>query len=388
MKRGSVANRLSHDRRSAMNVDLTIEGRISRTPRVQQLEAMFDVPASEKLKLSWKGSIPLSDRSWNVGLIVGPSGCGKSQLLSHLFGQPTDFAWSAASVIDDFDRSQSIEKIAAVCQAVGFNTIPAWMRPFSVLSGGEKFRVELARRLLECADPILVDEFTSVVDRQVAQIGAHAVQKYARRNSRQFIAASCHYDIIDWLQPDWTLEPATMTFSWRSLQRRPDIHCTIGRVPYSAWRLFAPYHYLTAELNHSARCYALWVGDRIAAFAGVLYRPHPRAADIYGISRLVTLPDWQGLGLAFVIADELGRAFAGIGKRLHTYPAHPALVRGFDRSPRWVMHKRPGVFSPRVGPTSTAGGMGGRPCAVFEYRVEENNVMHEEEASRFLGIGK
>ena len=40
-----------------------------------------------------------------------------------------------------------------------------------------------------------MDEFTSVVDRQVAQIGAHAIQKYVRKHGRQFVAVSCHYDI-------------------------------------------------------------------------------------------------------------------------------------------------------------------------------------------------
>jgi hypothetical protein len=68
--------------------------------------------------------------------------------------------------------------------------------------------------------PLLVDEFSSVVDRQVAKIGAHAVQKWVRRNARQFVAVSCHYDIVDWLRPDWVLEPATMSFRWESL--RPD----------------------------------------------------------------------------------------------------------------------------------------------------------------------
>ena len=89
--------------------------------------------------------------------------------------------------------------------AVGFNTIPAWLRPYGVLSNGEKFRVDLARRLLEGGDLIAVDEFTSVVDRQVAKIGSHAVQKWARGKGRQFVAATCHYDLEDWLQPDWVL---------------------------------------------------------------------------------------------------------------------------------------------------------------------------------------
>jgi ABC-type ATPase with predicted acetyltransferase domain len=77
------------------------------------------------------------------------------------------------------------------------------MKPQAVLSNGERFRVDLARRLLELPDPIVVDEFTSVVDRQVAKIGAHAVQKFVRKHNRRFVAATCHYDVVEWLQPDW-----------------------------------------------------------------------------------------------------------------------------------------------------------------------------------------
>jgi hypothetical protein len=128
-------------------------------------------------------------------------------------------------VIDDFAGTLSMEQVSSACQAVGFNTIPAWLRPFYVLSNGERFRVELARRLLELSDPIVVDEFTSVVDRQVAQIGAHAVQKYVRRNKRKFVAVSCHYDIVDWLQPDWIFEPATMHFARKVTSAQASSRC-------------------------------------------------------------------------------------------------------------------------------------------------------------------
>jgi len=335
---------------------------------------MFDVPAQQRQKLEWSGEMPIEDRKWNVGLIVGPSGSGKSTILHEKFGKPASFSWDDASVIDDFAKTLKIAEIAEVCQAVGFNTIPAWLRPYDVLSNGEKFRVDMARRLLEAPSPIVIDEFTSVVDRQVAKIGAHAVQKFVRRHDQTLVAASCHYDVIDWLQPDWILQPADMSFTWREHQRRPSIDCAIARVTYSSWWLFAPFHYLTADLNPAARCFGLFVGDRIAAFAGILHRPHARVRDISGVSRLVTLPDFQGLGLAFALVDRLGAAYAAIGRRLHTYPAHPALIRAFDKSPVWALQKAPGTFSPARGSSSSVGGFGGRPNAVFQYVGDASNV--------------
>lgn len=105
----------------------------------------------------------------------------------------------------------------------------------------------------------------------------------------------------------------------------------------------------------------------------MLHRPHAKVDDIRGLSRLVTLPDYQGMGLAMILSDKLGAAYRALGLRMHTYPAHPALIRSFDKSPCWVMHKKPGQYSPLQGKTSTLGsdkwakGMGSRPCAVFEY---------------------
>lgn len=352
-------------------VDIVVESKVSNSSRVRQLESMFDVPQVEVSRLEWHYDVPLP-AEWNVGLIVGPSGSGKTLAARTIFGEHfcAPLKWGKASVIDDFDPGQSMQDISAVCQAVGFNTIPAWMRPFGVLSNGEQFRVELARRILETPPPIVVDEFTSVVDRQVAQIGAHAVQKFVRRAGTQFVAVSCHYDIIDWLQPDWILEPAAGKFSPRgSLRRRPELPIEIARVDYSAWKFFAPFHYLTADLNHAAACFCLFVDDRPASFGAMLHRPISRdkhAQHIWGLSRLVTLPDWQGLGLAMVLSDALGSAYKARGERMHTYPAHPALIRSYDHSPKWGMVKKPGTFSARGGETGI-GWKGSRPCAVFQY---------------------
>jgi len=362
-------------------VDFIVSSDISNTPRVKQLASIFDVPLADKSEIHFKGNLPIEDFDWNVGLIVGPSGCGKSSILNRVFGASTPLEWRAASVIDDFPASTSIQSISETCQSVGFNTIPAWMRPYAVLSNGEKFRVEMARRLLSGDSPIVMDEFTSVVDRQVAQIGCHAVQKYVRRNKLKFVAASCHFDILDWLQPDWIFEPSTMTFSRRSLRPRPALEVEIRRVGYEYWSIFAPFHYLTKELNRSAKCFVLFVGGQPTSFAGTLHFPHPSVRDIKRCSRLVTLPDWQGLGLAMILVEKLGAAYKALGNRMRTYPAHPSLIRSFNKSNQWALMKRPGEYSPRAGNTSEVEGFGGRPCAVFQYKGAEMNA---QDARRLL----
>jgi len=336
---------------------------------------------TESSKLEWHVNVPIEDFDWKVGLIVGPSGCGKTTLAKHMFKDAVDspLNWGEASVVDDFSSDYDMKSISAACNAVGFNTIPAWLRPFHVLSNGEQFRVSLARRLLEGNDLVVVDEFTSVVDRQVAKIGSHAVQKWVRRDeSKQFVGVTCHYDVIDWLQPDWVLDPSTGEFARRSVQRRPPIRCVVSPVPYAIWSVFKRFHYLDSSMNKAARCFALWVdfgdggGLKLASFTSLLVRPHP-SARVMGYPRVVTLPDFQGMGFAFVLFETVAKIYSALGWRVHCYPAHPPFIRAIDKSPLWKMTKRPGTIVNLPKKTSVSKlnnfetGFGGRPCATFEW---------------------
>src|ERR1039458_3202037 len=94
-----------------MRIDLVVESELSQTSRVQQLQAMFDVPAAEKSRLEWHGELPIESHPWNVGLIVGPSGCGKTSIARQLFADHFDvpLAWQAArSLMTSLPVSASI----------------------------------------------------------------------------------------------------------------------------------------------------------------------------------------------------------------------------------------------------------------------------------------
>lgn len=106
-------------------------------------------------------------------------------------------------------KAASVDEIEKMFYAVGFGSVPSWLKPYNVLSNGEKMRVELARAMLE-SDFIVFDEFTSVVDRQVAQTASMAINKAVHRMNKQFIAVTCHYDVLEWLQPDWVFDTNEM----------------------------------------------------------------------------------------------------------------------------------------------------------------------------------
>lgn len=177
--------------------------------RVSKVQADFDV-SLEHVKEHFVGKIDIPEK-WNIGLIVGGSGTGKSTIAKELWGDHyiRGFDYSAECVIDDMPKDASVEEITRTFYAVGFGSVPSWLKPYSVLSNGEKMRVDLARTLLE-KDFAVFDEFTSVVDRQVAQTACIAISKAIKKHDKQIILVSCHYDIIEWLQPDWIFDTNQM----------------------------------------------------------------------------------------------------------------------------------------------------------------------------------
>lgn len=316
---------------------------IRRTPRVLQIEGMFDVPPSERQELEWQVNLPLDEKKWSVGLIVGPSGAGKSTVAREIFGEALveSFDWPEdLSIVDAFPSDMPIKTVASYLTSVGLGSVPAWLRPYHVLSTGEKFRATLARALAEAAArgddrPVVIDEFTSVVDRQVAKFGSHAIQKTVRRSGLKFVAVTCHYDVIDWLQPDWIFQPHTGDFQWRSLQRRPEIRLEIHKIDRSAWRLFRDHHYMSPRLHPSAECFGAFIGDECVAFASYIHFPHPRAKNIMMGHRLVVLPDYQGVGIGGRLDDWIGQYLYERGYRYHNTVSHPAMIAYYKRSPRW-----------------------------------------------------
>lgn len=101
------------------------------------------------------------------------------------------------------------------------------------------------------------------------------------------------------------------------------MHVRISPVHRSWWPMFRPYHYMAAGLHRSSRCFLLTVDDEPAAFAGVINQLSPPSKrPLRRVSRIVTLPDWQGLGLAFVLLDALGGAYAAVGAELRLVTAN------------------------------------------------------------------
>jgi ABC-type lipoprotein export system ATPase subunit len=346
-----------------------IEHKVGNSFRVNKVKSMFDVDVNIVQK-TFDVCIPLNDVAWNVGLIVGASGSGKTTIAKRLFEKFDffeGFEWKAESVIDDFKSDLSAKEITEALSSVGFSSPPDWLKPFHVLSNGQKMRAELARIMLEANNPVIYDEFTSVVDRQVAKIGSAAIQKFIRRNKKQFVAVSCHYDIEEWLQPDWVFDVNDNKFYRRSLQR-PQIVVGIREAKQSEWKLFKEFHYLSSDHNNAAHKYIAEIDGVSAAWCSVLHFPHPHLKNMKRIHRIVVRPDYQGIGLGTAFMSNVAESYALKGNRVALVTSAPSLIYGLQRHKRWAMTRKPG----RVQKTAKSGVLAGttsdaRLTATFEY---------------------
>lgn len=171
--------------------------------RCKALYGQYDLENKEHVQ-SFVGDHKLPEK-WNIGLIVGNSGTGKTSIAKQCFGEFTKNVWDDKPIIDNFNSALSLDQITFCLGSVGFNSVPYWLKPYSVLSNGEKQRVDIARMLAEHEFSIF-DEFSSLVDRDVAKSMAHSVQKAVKKLDKKMVLISCHKDIKEWLQPDWVYD--------------------------------------------------------------------------------------------------------------------------------------------------------------------------------------
>lgn len=184
----------------------------AKTFRVASVMGAFDLQ-TENIVECFEGEINLPEK-WSIGLIVGKSGTGKTTIAKELFANAyiSNFQYSDKSILDDMPKHCSVSEITQAFNSVGFSSPPSWLKSYQHLSNGQKMRVDLANAMLSENKLFVFDEFTSVVDRNVAKIGSLAMQKAIRKTDKQFIAVTCHSDVQEWLMPDWIFNTDTMTF--------------------------------------------------------------------------------------------------------------------------------------------------------------------------------
>lgn len=263
---------------------------------------------------------------WRIIAIIGESGKGKSGLLKTF-----QDCLNVKSCFASFDNRMMIENIhddpeiaADLLHSVGMNTLTTWLKPFHVMSLGEQYRAQTAQ-ILANNDDILLDEFTSVLDRDNGMALSNSLHKSIHRMQKRLIVATCHRDILEYLKPCYVVDLDKEIFldyrsSWGSHRRSKTLE--LVECDKSMWSYFAQYHYLTSDLPSAAVVYLVrWKEiDRFIGFTS--YMVYPNTFKMAQECRTVCLPQFQGMGIGTKISELIAEVAIGRGYRFYSKTGH------------------------------------------------------------------
>jgi ABC-type Mn2+/Zn2+ transport system ATPase subunit/GNAT superfamily N-acetyltransferase len=302
-----------------------------------------------KKKLTHEISVNIDIESdYNIGLIIGSSGSGKTTLAKKIFGEDAldiDFD-PEKTVLDQLPQDLSYDECAEILSGIGLTSVPTWLRPMKTLSNGQLARAIAALAMVK-KEITVIDEWTSVVDRTVAKIMSHCIKKFSKKKNKKIVLISCHYDVIEWLDPDWIIDCNTQTFHDRRLLhsderiRKEKLEFQIREVDRRTWKYFSKYHYLSENLP-GGKIYTFGLFDKknqigFQCFAN--YIPTLRnKVPIYHFNRTVIHPDYAGLGLGIHLITETSKFMKkNYGyKIMGTFSSVP-VYKSMIKHPQWKL---------------------------------------------------
>lgn len=187
--------------------ELRLESKPSNSFRCQKAANSLDIDITKKLEHKFSVDADI-DSHFNLGVIYGASGSGKTTFAKHVFGNDCfqEILDLSKPIIDQFPSEWSYDDCQSILSGVGLSQVVCWIRPAATLSNGQRFRAEIALQMARDVPFIVIDEWTSVVDRTVAKAMSRTISKFAKKTNTKIVLLSCHNDVIEWLDPDWVLD--------------------------------------------------------------------------------------------------------------------------------------------------------------------------------------
>ena len=332
---------------------LVLESPVAHSFRCTKAANSLDIDMYKKSKHEFTVNADITGDDYNVGLIVGASGSGKTTFAEHVYGKGCFRKYLAMDlpVIDQFPKDLSYAGCSSMLSGVGLTSVPCWIRPAHTLSNGQAARAEIALQMAHAFfedGPVTIDEWTSVVDRTVAKVMSHSIQKFARKLGKRVVLVSCHYDVLDWLNPDWVIDCNKQSYhDRRSLQqgfkRSEELVFDVREVDRDTWKYFSKYHYLSDKLPGGIiKTFGLFHGeDQIGFQCFANYTPHNKKAGHkmqMHSNRAVIHPDYAGMGLGILMINEVAEIMAQAGYDVRAKSSSVPIYKSRLKHPdKWVL---------------------------------------------------
>jgi ABC-type ATPase with predicted acetyltransferase domain len=323
-------------------IDIKLQSEIIPSFRAQVAANSLDIDVKKKSIHHLHIDNVNLPNEWNVGLIYGASGSGKTTLVTQLFGNEIfkSLLNENLPIINQLPKELSYEECAGLLNGIGLNSVPCWIRPVKTLSNGQKARAEAVLLMCQSNEIIFIDEWTSVVDRTVAKAMSICLSKYAKKHNKKIILLSCHYDILEWLSPNWLIDCNKQEFKLPKSEsffftEREQLQFEIREIGRQSWKYFSKYHYLSDRLpGGKLYLYGLFQGDNQIGFQCFAnYVPHRKETTIiYHSNRTVIHPDYNGLGLGIKLINETSKLLKDkikckIMAKFSSTPVYKAMIK-------------------------------------------------------------
>jgi len=349
------------------NIKCDLKSPIVSSFKISAIRGMYGFDDKETRHIV-EANLPDFSDDWKIGVITGPSGSGKSVLSKKWAGEyyQKSFKWGSLPIVEEIKAD--VKSICEMFVCVGFSSVPNWLKPYSLLSEGEKMRANLARCLIE-KNIICFDEFSSTVDRHVARIISKSLGRYIRKTDKKFVAISCHEDFINDIQPDWILRVPEKEIKKGAAGKSGTFRFAIGRVENNQWENFRQYHYLDHNLHKAAKCWGCFDMEtkNIIGFCAILQCCGWTGRD--RISRIIILPDYQGIGIGTKFLNSVAKDHFKTGRQLSITTAHPGFIKSLFKNTAWKFKGRAklgtspsGKDNPRRKTSGTSGISGTSGC--------------------------
>lgn len=324
------------------NYELILKSDVSKSYLCQRAADSLDIDVEKKSIHHFKVEADL-DTPYKIGLIIGASGSGKTTLAKKIYGNDcfSELLDLSKPIIEQFPSHYNYDDCAAALSGIGLTSVPCWIRPAYTLSNGQKSRAESALQIASNKDFIILDEWTSVVDRNVAKVMSFCIQKYARKKEKRIVLLSCHYDVIEWLNPDWIIDCNEQKYIDRraavgTFERTDRLRLDVKQITNESWRYFSKYHYLSENLPGGKNYYfGLFDGEKQIGFqCFATYRPGDMIT--YFSNRTVIHPDYAGLGLGILLINETSKEMVKNGFAVRAKFSSTPIFKAMSKNKLWL----------------------------------------------------
>jgi ABC-type transport system involved in cytochrome c biogenesis ATPase subunit len=268
----------------------------------------------------------------DIILITGDSGSGKSVLLRGIRRDLGEEAIDLNEIAVDTEKplietvGKTVEEGLEMLSKVGLNDAFLFLRSYSQLSDGQKYRYRIAKLIESGKQWWLMDEFAACLDRDTAKIIAFNLQKIARQQGKAVVAATTHGDLLEDLNPSVHVhkrfgEEIAVGYS----ENKPATECSltkemrIERGTIQDWHKLSRFHYRGHKVAGPRSIFRLTRQDELcgvivycypppACYGRRLVLPHMSMKELNEklsiINRVVIHPKHRTIGLGAKIIRE------------------------------------------------------------------------------------